>query len=61
VTAWGLFTIHQKSEAKENTRVKRIMRVVDTAGVRGNSPRFQRGSNRSARFCPAASPMLGVG
>jgi hypothetical protein len=37
------------------------LRVVDTAGARGNSSRFQRDSDKSARFFPVASPMLGAG
>ena len=40
------------------------LRVVDTAEARENSPVFVKataGSNRSARFDPAADPMLGAG
>jgi len=51
----------EENEPKEDAVSRLALRVVDTAGARGNSPRFQRGSNRSARFFPSASPMLGAG
>ncbi len=43
------------------TPVSRLtLRVVDTVGARGSSPCFQRDSNKSARFYPTVSPMLGA-
>ena len=56
------FSSPWKKTNQKKTPVSRfILRVVATAGARGNSPRFQLGSDRSARFYPAASPMLGAG
>jgi hypothetical protein len=35
--------LYQENEPKESARVPRILRVVDTAGARGNSPRLRQG------------------
>jgi hypothetical protein len=56
------FSSTRKKTNQKKAPVSRfILRVVDAAGARGNSPRLQRDSNRSARFYPATSTMLGAG
>jgi hypothetical protein len=51
----------KKTNQKKTPVSRLILRVADTAGARGDSPRFQRDSDKSARLIPAASPMLGAG
>jgi hypothetical protein len=59
---WSFIFFHVKeNEPKENAASRLLLRVGAVAGARGNSPRFQRDSNRSARFDPAPSPMLSAG
>jgi hypothetical protein len=38
-----IFFHAKENEPKESARVPRILRVVDTAGARGNSPRLRQG------------------
>jgi hypothetical protein len=51
----------EENEPKEDALSRLTLRVVVASGARGNSPRLQRGSNKSAHFDPATSPMLGAG
>jgi hypothetical protein len=59
------FSSAWKKTNQKKTPVSRFfLRFVDTAGARGNSPAYGKpsaGSDKSARFDPAASPMLGAG